>query len=66
MGKNAKLKEKQKIHIDNARKLRGIYVIDPRIKEFKETIRNAREELVTSVALVILCKILKNCGSGRI
>ena len=35
MGKNAKLKEKQKwaeekIHLDNARKLRGIYFIDPR------------------------------------
>ena len=33
MGKNAKLKEKQKwseekIHLENARKLRGIYFID--------------------------------------
>ena len=42
MGKNAKLKEKQKwseekIHLDNARKLRGIYFIDPEDKEFKET-----------------------------
>ena len=38
MGKNAKLKEKQKwseekIHLDNARKLRGIYFIDPEDKE---------------------------------
>ena len=37
-GKNAKLKEKQKwaeekIHLDNARKLRGIYFIDPEDKE---------------------------------
>ena len=45
MGKNAKLKEKQKwaeekIHLDNARKLRGIYFIDPEDKEFKETIKN--------------------------
>ena len=44
MGKNAKLKEKQKwaeekIHLDNARKLRGIYFIDPEDKEYKETIR---------------------------
>ena len=44
MGKNAKLKEKQrwaeeKIHLDNARKLRGIYFIDPEDKEFKETIK---------------------------
>ena len=43
MGKNAKLKEKQnwfneKLHLENARKLRGIYVIDPEDKEFKETL----------------------------
>ena len=50
MGKNAKLKEKQKwaeekIHLDNARKLRGIYFIDPEDKEYKETIKNARKEI---------------------
>ena len=55
MGKNAKLKEKQKwsqekLHLDNARKLRGIYFIDPEDKEFKETIKNARKKLETSVA----------------
>ena len=38
MGKNAKLKEKQKwsnekLHLDNARELRGIYCIDPEEKE---------------------------------
>ena len=38
--KNAKLKEKQKwsnekLHLENARKLRGIYFIDPEDKEFK-------------------------------
>ena len=49
MGKNAKLKEKQKwseekIHLDNARKLRGICFIDPEDKEFKETIKNARKK----------------------
>ena len=69
MGKNAKLKEKQKwseekIHLDNARKLRGIYFIDPEDKEFKETIKNARKKLVTSVAPAMPCKIMKNCGSG--
>ena len=47
MGKHAKLKEKQKwsnekFHLENARKLRGIYFIDPENKEFKETIKNAR------------------------
>ena len=68
MGKNAKLKEKQKwseekIHLDNARKLRGIYFIDPEDKEFKETIKNARKKLETSVAPALPCKIMKNCGS---
>ena len=68
MGKNAKLKEKQKwshekLHLDNARKLRGIYFIDPEDKEFKETIKNARKKLETSVAPAMPCKITKNCGS---
>ena len=67
MGKNAKLKEKQKwseekIHLDNARKLRGIYFIDP--EDNKETIKNARKKLETSVAPAMPCKIMKNCGSG--
>ena len=69
MGKNAKLKEKQKwaeeqIHLENARKLRGIYFIDPEDKEIKETIKNARKKLETSVAPAMPCKIMKNCGSG--
>ena len=69
MGKNAKLKEKQKwseekIHLDNARKLRGIYFIDPEDKELKETIKNARKKLETSVAPAMPCKIMKNCGSN--
>ena len=72
MGKNAKLKEKQKwsyekLHLDNARKLRGIYFIDPEDKEFKETIKNARKKLETPMAPAMPCKILKNnkkCGSG--
>ena len=69
MGKHAKLKEKQKwseekIHLENARKLRGIYFIDPEDKEFKETIKNARKKLETSVAPAMPCKIMKNCGSG--
>ena len=68
-----KLKEKQKwsnerLHLENARKLRGIYFIDPEDKEFKETIGNARKKLGTSVAPAMPCKIMKsnkkNCGSG--
>ena len=54
-GRNAKLKEKQKwshekLHLENARKLRGIYFIDPEDKEFKETIKSARKKLETSLA----------------
>ena len=50
IGKNAKLKERQKCshekpQLDNARKLRGIYFIDPEDKEFKETIKNARKKI---------------------
>ena len=70
MGKNAKLKEKQKwsnekFHLDNARKLRGIYVTDPEDKELKEPINNARKKLETPIAPAMPCKIMKkNCGSG--
>ena len=57
----------KKTHLDNARKLRGIYFIDPEDKEFKETIKNARKKLETSVAPAMPCKISKNnqnCGNG--
>ena len=70
MGKNAKLKDKQKwshekLHLDNARKLRGIYFIDPKDEEFKETIKNASKKLETSVPPAMPCKIMKkNCGNG--
>ena len=72
MGKNAKLKERQKWshekpQLDNARKLRGIYFIDPEDKEFKETINNACKKLETPVASAMPCKIIKNnqnCGNG--
>ena len=64
MGKHAKLREKQKwsdekLHLENARKLRGIYFIDPEDTEFKETIKNACKKLETSVAPPMPCKILK-------
>ena len=67
MGKHAKLKEKQKwpnekFHFDNARKLRGIYFVNPEDTEFKETIKNAREKLETSVAPAVPCKIAKIVG----
>ena len=69
MEKHAKLKVKQKwsnekLHLEKTRKLRGIYFIYPEDKECKETIKNARKKLETSVAPAMPCKIMKNCGSG--
>ena len=69
MEKHAKLKEKQKwseekIHLENARKLRGIYFIDRDDEEFEETIKNARKKLETSMAPAMPCKNVKKCGSG--
>ena len=69
MGKHAKRKEKQKwsnekFHLENARKLRGIYFIVPEDKEFKGTIKNARKKLETPIARAMPCKIMKKCGSG--
>ena len=67
MGKHAKLKEKQKwseekFHLENARKLRGIYFIEPEDTELKETTKNARKKLETSAAPAMPCKIMKNVG----
>ena len=50
MSEASKRKEKQKWAIEkpklnNARKLRGIYFIDPADEEFKETIQNALRKL---------------------
>ena len=45
----------------------GSFFIDPEDKEFKETIKNARKKLETSVAPAMPCKIVKNnknCVSG--
>ena len=69
MGKHAKLKEKQKwsnekFHLENARKLRGIYFIDPEDMEFKETIKNARKKLETSVAPAMPCKLREIVAQG--
>ena len=44
--------------------MRGIYVIGPEDTEFKETIKNARKKLVTSVAPAMPCKIMGGCESG--
>ena len=67
--RNVKLKEKhkwaiEKPKLDNARKLRGIYFIDPEDKEFKETIRNARKKLETLMAPAMPCKNSRKCKHG--
>ena len=68
--KNAKLREKHKWAIakpklDNARRLRGIYFIDPEDMEFKEIIKNARRKLQTPVAPAMPCKTCKKNKHGE-
>ena len=69
LGRNAQLKERQKWShempkLDNARKLRGIYFIDPEDKEFKETIKYARKKLETPMDPAMPCKTSKNRQHG--
>ena len=46
--------EKQKL--DNARRLRGIYFIDPNDEDYKETFQNARRILERPMAASMPCK----------
>ena len=67
MGKNAEPKEKQKwseekLHLENARKLRGIYFIDPEDTEFKETIKNAWRSWKHQSLLLCPVKLWKIVG----
>ena len=55
----------EKIHLENARKLRGIYFIDPEDEEFKETIKNARKKMETSIAPAMPCKTSKKSKCGE-
>ena len=62
MSEAAQRKEKQKwafekAKLDNARRLRGIYFIDPADEEFKETIQNARRKLEVPMPAAMPCKI---------
>ena len=70
LGRNAKLKERQKWSmekpkLDNARRLRGIYFIDPEDMEFKEIIKNARRKLETPMAPAMPCKTCKKNKHGE-
>ena len=70
LARNAKLREKhkwaiEKPKLENARRLRGIYFIDPEDKEFKEIIKNARKKLETPMALAMPCKTCKQNKHGE-
>ena len=69
MARNAKLREKhkwaiEKPKLDNARRLRGIYFIDPEDTEFKEIIKK-RRKLETPMAPAMLCKSCKKNKHGE-
>ena len=70
VGKNAKLKEKQKwsnekLHLENARKCEGSISSTQRTRNSKKPSRTRVRSWETSMAPAMLCKILnKNCGSG--
>ena len=69
MGKHAKLKEKQKwseekLHLENAQKLRGIYFFDTRTRNLKKPSRTRVRSWKHQWLLLMPCKIMKNCGSG--
>ena len=55
----------KKTKLDNARRLRGIYVTDPEDKEFKETIKHARKKLETPMAPAMPCKTSKKSKHGE-
>ena len=54
----------ENLHLENARKLRGIYFIDPEDKEFKEAIKNARKKLETPMVPAMPCKASKKGKNG--
>ena len=60
-----KRKEKQKWAIgtpklDNARRLRGIYFIDPDVEEFKDVMKKARRKLEIPMPAAMLCKLQRD------
>ena len=70
VARNAELREKhnwafEKPKLDDARRLRGIYFIDPEDKEFKDTIRNAGRKLETPMAPAMPCKTCKKSKHGE-
>ena len=69
MSDASKRKEKQKWAVekpklDNARRLRGTYFIDPKDEEFKDIMKNARRKLQIPMPAATLCKT-PMCQSSR-
>ena len=65
LGRNAKLKERQKWSnekpkLDNARRLRCTYFIDPEDEEFKEIMKNARRKLEIPMSAAMPCKLQRD------
>ena len=61
MGKAAQNREKQewkneKPNVDNVRRLKGIYFVDPDDQVFKETVKKARRKLERPMAATVPCK----------
>ena len=54
----------EKPKLDNARKLRGFYFIDPDDEEFKDIMKNARGELEIPTPAAMPCKT-SLCRSSR-
>ena len=48
--------KKKKPKLDHARRLSGIYLIDPDDEEYKEILKNARRKLERLMALAVPCK----------
>ena len=55
----------EKPKLDYARRLRGIYFVDPENREFKEIIKNARSKLETPMAPAVPCKTCKKNKHGE-
>ena len=55
----------EKPKLDNARRLGGIYFIDPEDMEFKKIIKNARRKLETPMAPAMPCKTCKKSKHGE-
>ena len=51
---------REKPKLDNARKLKGIYIIDPDDRENSEILKNARRKVERPVALAMPCKRMDN------